>query len=169
MSAECHQHRHPCNKSECSPVLLRFYPWAQRLGGNVWTFTAIWATLGLWSRKARTDRSSDFSQSFWLWASLEVQVCRFTCCHHVLLCFVRYNNGSGRIATEPWSWEPFKSLYKSHTHGLHNHMDYCACTKAHINNNAHNIAEIILTLHSQLFFQHTSRNCGACMYKEGCE
>ena len=45
-------------------------------------------------------------------------------------------------------------LYKSHTHGLHNHMDYCACTKAHINNNAHNIAEIILTLHSQLFFQH---------------
>ena len=40
----------------------------------------------------------------------------------------------------------FRSLYKSHTHGLHNHMDYCACTNAYINtcNNAHNIAQIIL-------------------------
>ena len=38
----------------------------------------------------------------------------------------------------------FRSLYKSHTYGLHNHMDYCACTNAYININAHNTAQIIL-------------------------
>ena len=38
----------------------------------------------------------------------------------------------------------FRSLYKSHTHGLHNHMDYCTCMNAYINNNTYNIAQIIL-------------------------
>ena len=51
----------------------------------------------------------------------------------------------------------FRSLYKSHTHGLHNHMDYCTCTNAY---NAHNIAQIILNTAVWWYQYGSKRNVG---------
>ena len=82
---------------------------------------------------ARSSRLGDFSRSFWLLASLEVQVCRSIRCHHVLLCFVRYNKGSKRDCYRAMKLTAILDLYTNRTHGLHNHMDYCACTNAYIN------------------------------------